>query len=214
MRLRNQDFNHVTTHTFTLNQSITHTLSLVWEWIKSGGGSLSIMTLYPLLMEPKTVSRQDKDQPLSIRATDHQSAMPSSNLSMFPTPVSFVFDTSDRRKWRASPAPPLPSLPTQGAVFSTPVNDKTMLPCYLTAAAEGDYSPVEAWCLSSGGRGLPAPWSDAWGFYPWSKFTGHTHLERPERFPAEGEAGRLLRKRLFRVNLGARELFSSSVHSQ
>lgn len=26
MRLRNQDFNHVTTHTFTLNQSITHTI--------------------------------------------------------------------------------------------------------------------------------------------------------------------------------------------
>lgn len=115
MRLRNQDLNHVTTHTFTLNRSITHTFT---------------------------------------------------GLGIDQIQVSLVFETSDSCKWQMSPAPPLPPLDTHRAVFSTPVNDKTMLLCYLTAAADCDYSPVEAWCLSSAGssslerriRLLPLEW--------------------------------------------------------
>lgn len=161
MWLRKQDL----THTFTINQSIphthTHTPSLVWEWIKPGD-SLSSKSLYPSLIEPKTVS---------IRASNHQSLVSSNNPSIFS-----VFASC---KWQTSPAPPLPLLPTHRAVFSTPVNDKTMQLCYLTT--DGDYGPVEAWCLSSAGWNLPAP-HEAFtlGASPRVK-----HLNRLEPFPAE-----------------------------
>lgn len=153
-----------------------HTLWLVPKGIKSGD-FLSAMTLYPLLKEPETVSIEGKDQLLSTRAADVQFG---------------PFSISQCLHFLLHP-------PTHRALFSTPVNDKTMLPCYLTAAADGDYGPVEAWCLSRAGRGLPAPWSHA------STPGVNSGVKHPERLEKVSSSMR---------SLGARSCFSSSVHSQ
>lgn len=166
MQLCSQDLHHVTKLTFTLNQSRTHTLTgsesdQIWRFSFSYD-SLSIV--------------EGKDQPSSVR----------SSLDLFPVP--FVFASC---KWQLCLAPPLPSAPTHRALFSTPVNDKTMLPCYLTAAADGDYGPVEAWCLSRASRGLPAPWSHA------SAPGVNSGVKHPERLEKISSSMR---------SLGAREL--------
>lgn len=151
MQLCSQDLHHVTKLTFTLNQSITHTLTgferdQIWRFSFSSD-SLSIV-------DRTKASINTRQRSAAIHQGSRRPVLISPH-----SPVSFVFASCQRQLCLA---PPLPSAPTHRApFFSTPVNDKTMLPCYLTAAADGDYGPVEAWCLSRARRGLPAPWSHA-----------------------------------------------------
>lgn len=148
MRLRNQDFNQATTHKFTLNQSMTHTFT---------GLGMDQIWGFTFYYESLFIVDGTTDSTKTKQRSDQSGQPPISQW--FPVIVSPYFQPRCLlRLTRLTAAndkclqlPPLPSLPTHRALFSTPVNDKTMQLCYLTAAADGDYSPVEAWCLSRAG---------------------------------------------------------------
>lgn len=144
-----------------------HTRSLVWKGIKSGD-LLSIMTLYPLLIEAKTVSTQGKAQPRSIRAANHQSLMSSLDLSTFPG-VFCVWQLKMTNVSR-SPTP----------VFTHPQSPFLHTCEWQNHAAVLPNSCRRRWLRHSGslvllqGRSRPSSSLEphARGFHPWSKFRG------------------------------------------